>query len=186
MLHLAAQIAEKSAGAAGDRPGGEGGGQTGGHVLRAECGDKRAALAFVVRAKRQTARDHKQVEQLVDAAQVAEGIEHGRQDIGVVAPAGTAIQGHAALARALAIETGAAGKAARGQVGMDGAVMAREVGAGRARRLVYGEFRALVESQPNAAKRHTGRAIGGKLRQIGGVAVRCRAGRRSCVSGRQA
>lgn len=154
--------------------------------MRAERGDKQAALVFVVWFERQATRRQQQVEQLVDAAQVAEGVQHGRQDVGVVAPAGAAMQGHAALARALAIVSGTAGEAAIGQVRVDAASMAREVGAGRAGGFVDGEIGALVEGQADTAERHAGRAIGGKVRQIGLVAaVRGRAGPGSCGRARQ-
>ena len=86
---------------------------------------------------------------------------------GVVLPAFPVEQRRRALSGAGAIIPGAARKTFFSQIVMDRAVMARQMRAGHACRLVQIEILALVEGEGDTAKRGAGGAIAGTLLTAG-------------------
>lgn len=160
------KAADKGAGLAGQGAGGEGFGKGRGHVRRAKRIQQSEAALVLMRVEREFSRRIKQLYQVMQAAQMAERVQKGGQQDGVVLPVATLMQGDAALTGALTVEPHAAGKPALVQRVMDAAAMASQMRTGGTRRFVDGEILARIKSQPDTAKRRAGGAIGGQGGQV--------------------
>lgn len=156
-MHLATQGAGCQSGGEGRR-----------HFGRCQVRQEGKPLRFCGIGQGQCTGGVQQCNQLVQAAQVAEGLGKRSEQGEIILPAAPAVQGHGTLPRAGAVERLAACETIILGGTVDRAAVMCEVPAWIPRRFVEGEFTARVKGQGHAAERGAGRAIWREFRKHAG------------------
>jgi len=136
------------------------------HLVRAEMDQQGFATGFDCGRQRENGRREEQFNSTVQDAQMGKTFYLGAKKGRVILPALPVVKRNRALACTGAFIGDAARKTLVAQGVVDGAAVARQIGARHSRRFVDGKGRALVKCQRHAAESGTGGAIGSQIGQM--------------------